>query len=148
MGHTHTCLHYHCVFGTKGRRNSIYQDLQPRLHAYLGGIVKNIGGLPVQIGGMDDHVHALVSLPGHVSPSSAVGRMKSNSSKWIHRLPQAMRDFGWQEGYSAFTVSRSNLDAVAMYIASQREHHKGMSFEEELAALFERHGIDPGQGKL
>jgi len=147
MGHTHTCLHYHCVFGTKGRRNLIYEDLQPRLHAYVGGIVRNIGGLPVQVGGVDDHLHALISLPGHVSVASAVGKMKSNSTNWIHDLRQPMQGFGWQEGYSAFTVSRSNLGAVAKYIASQREHHKRMSFEEELAALYERHGIDPREAK-
>jgi putative transposase len=142
MPHTYTCLHYHCVFSTLGRRNLISADLQPRLCAYLGGVVKNIKGFPVKIGGAADHVHALVTLAADVAVAAAVRDVKSNSSRWIHQTFPAMSGFAWQEGYGAFTVSRSNLDAAARYVAAQQEHHRQMTFQQEFIALLKRHGID------
>ncbi len=148
MAHTYTCLHYHCVFSTLGRRNLIYGDLQPRLHAYLGGIVKHLDGFPVKIGGVDDHVHVLMTLPANVAVASALRDIKSNSSRWVHQEFAAMSGFAWQEGYGAFSVSRSNLDAVASYIAGQKEHHGRMTFQEEFLALLKRHGIDYDEQRL
>ena len=142
MAHTYTCLHYHCVFSTLGRRNLIHADLAPRLHAYIGGIVKNIKGLPVKIGGEAEHVHLLIGLPADLPIAAAMRAIKSNSSGWIHETFPLLSDFAWQEGYGAFTVSRSNLDAVARYIGSQRQHHRTMTFQEELVGLLRKHGID------
>ena len=142
MAHTYTCLHYHCVFSTRGRKNLIYAELEARLHAYVGGVVKNIRGFPVKIGGTADHVHGLIGLPADVTVASALRDMKANSSRWIHQKFPNMSAFAWQEGYGAFAVSRSNLDAVAEYIRKQKAHHRTMTFQEEFVALLKRHGID------
>ncbi len=145
MAHTYTSLHYHCVFSTLSRKNLIPQDTLVRIHAYLGGIVKNIGGYPITIGGTANHAHLLITLPGAIAISVAVGKIKSNSSKWVHENFPVMSEFAWQEGYGAFSVSRSNIHAVAQYIADQEEHHKTMTFKEEFLTLLKKHDIEYDQ---
>ncbi|MDY7010080.1 MAG: IS200/IS605 family transposase [Planctomycetota bacterium] len=142
MAHTYTSLHYHCVFGTLGRKNLIPQDMLARVHGYMGGIVKNIDGHPITIGGTTNHAHLLVTLPGSTAISEGVGKIKSNLSKWVHEKFPAMSGFAWQEGYGAFSVSRSNIDAVTQYIANQDKHHKTMTFQEEFLALLKKHDIE------
>ena len=142
MAHTFSCLHYHVVFSTTGRRNLIPQDHLDRLHGYIVGIVKNIQGRARIVGGTENHVHLLLSLPPDLPVSKAVNVVKSNASKWAHETFPTMADFAWQEGYGAFTVSRSGVDAVAEYVRNQKAHHGRMSFEEELIALLDRHGIE------
>jgi REP element-mobilizing transposase RayT len=97
----------------------------------------NIVGLA--IGGMEDHVHALVELPPSMSVSRAVNLLKSNSSRWMNQ--QGIK-FAWQEGFSSFAVSASNVPAVKKYILNQEIHHRKMSFEDELLVLLRKHGID------
>ena len=142
MGHTYTSLHYHCVFSTLGRRNLIPQEILPRLHGYVAGIVRNLKGFPVSVGGTTNHVHVLAGLPANVDAAKAVGTVKANSSRWAHESFPTMSGFAWQEGYGAFTVSRSNLSSVADYISGQAEHHKTMSFEEEFLLLLKKHDIE------
>ena len=111
-------------------------------HACVGGVVKNIGGMAVAVGGATNHAHLLLSLSARVSPSEAVCKVRAKSSKWIHTTFPTMADFAWQEGYGAFTVSRSNVSQVAGYVENQQRHHKTMSFEEEFIELLDRHGIE------
>ena len=118
MAHTYTSLHYHCIFSTLGRKNLIPQDMLARIHAYMGGIVKNIGGHPIAIGGTVNHVHLLITLPAAIAASVAVGKIKSNLTGWAHKTFPTMSEFAWQEGYGAFSVSRSNIDAVTQYIVN------------------------------
>lgn len=142
MPGSYTKLLYHIVFSTKGRRALIKPDVQARIHEYMGGIVRGNGGVALQIGGMPDHVHLLVRWRADESVSAMVRLIKSNSSKWIHETISDMQSFAWQEGYSAFTVSESQVDAVRRYIANQEEHHRGRSFGEELVALLAAHSVE------
>ena len=142
MAHTYTSLRYHFVFSTAGRRNLVPQDNLSRLHAYMGGIVGNLKGTAISVGGTANHAHVLAILPPTFAPAKAVGAIKANSSGWAHVTFPTMADFRSQEGYAAFTVSRSQSEKVAVYIQNQAAHHETQTFEEELIAFYERHGID------
>lgn len=142
MAHTFTKLLYHVVFSTKGRSPTIDSELKPRLHAYLGGIVRELGGKAILVGGTADHVHLLVSLSPRTALADVLRVVKTNSSRWVHEEWPRRVGFAWQTGYAAFTVSQSAADALKRYIAGQEEHHRRMTFEEELLALLNRHGIE------
>ncbi|MCA1614881.1 MAG: IS200/IS605 family transposase [Acidobacteria bacterium] len=140
MPHTFTNLLTHVIFGTKDRAPLIGAELRPELHAYVGGIVRELGGRAVAINGVADHVHLLVSLPPTLSLSDMMRVLKANSSRWVketRRIP-----FAWQAGYGAFSVSRSNVSAVANYIARQEEHHRRLSFRDEFITFLRRHGVE------
>jgi putative transposase len=142
MAGTYTNLLYHVVFSTKGRFPLVTCELQPELYAYVGGIVRGEGGVLIEIGGMADHVHLLAKF----KPTGAVAEMlrlvKGNSSKWVNEEKFKARKFGWQDGYGAFSVSESQVDAVREYIRTQEAHHRGLSFQDEFRALLDRHGIE------
>ena len=115
-------------------------EIKPELFAYLGGLVKESKGKPVIINGMSDHVHLLVSLPPNISMSDALRFIKANSSKWVSQ--KFGKPFEWQKGYGAFSVSRSNVDAVYKYIHNQEIHHQKFDFETEFIALLEKNDVD------
>jgi REP-associated tyrosine transposase len=137
MAHSYSQNHVHLVFSTKERRSIIPQEWQPRLWAYIGGICKNYEMISLAIGGTDNHVHILLHLPPRLSLAKAVQLVKGNSSKW---MGEQGLDFGWQEGYGAFSVSASHLDQVKQYIRNQVMHHRKFSFEDEFRALLKKHG--------
>lgn len=141
MPHSYTSLLTHLVFSTKDRLPDIDADLAGRLHPYLGGIVRELDGKALAIGGAADHVHLLVSLPPTVAVSDALRDIKANSSRWGHETWPARLAFGWQTGYAAFSVSPSNREAVERYIADQQKHHRKFTFQEEFIALLEKHGV-------
>jgi REP element-mobilizing transposase RayT len=95
----------------------------------------------LQVGGVEDHVHALVTAPPTIAPFQIAQFLKGESSKWIHEEFSALRDFGWQDGYGAFTVSKSNLPDVISYILNQREHHRQKTFQEEYLDFLQKNGI-------
>ena len=107
----------------------------------IGGIVRNAGGIPIQIGGIEDHVHLLVTLRQQSGLADFLRELKAGSSGWVHDTFPEAKDFWWQTGYGAFTVSHSARDEVRKYIANQEEHHKTMSYQDELRALLVKHGI-------
>lgn len=117
MAHTWTDLLYHIVFSTKERQPFIDDQLKPSLFAYLGGIVRGIGGTALIVNGTADHVHMLMVMPPTVAISDALRTIKTNSSGWIHKKWPDRRRFAWQTGYAAFTVSASNRKLVYDYIA-------------------------------
>lgn len=133
-----TSLHFHVVFSTKERRPLINYAIRPDLHTYIGGIVRELNAKPVIIGGVADHVHLLISLPAALSVADCLRVVKANSSRWMNERGHV---FSWQTGYSAFTVSTSLISKVADYIRGQEEHHKKHSFQEELLALLQKHGV-------
>lgn len=141
MGQTLTCLRYHIIFNTKGRRPQINSSIRERMYEYIGGIVKNERGVLLAAGGTEDHIHLLVSIPAQASLADALRMIKSNCSKWVHETFPEFRDFAWQAGYGAFTVSYSNEDDVRRYIANQPQHHKRKTFQEELVEFLHRHEI-------
>ncbi len=94
------------------------------------------------VGGIDDHVHILLTVPPTIAISKAVQLLKGNSSNWIHKEFQLLKLFAWQDGYGAFTVSKSNLPAVIQYIERQREHHRRQNFQQEYRLLLKKHGVE------
>jgi putative transposase len=139
---TYTQLRYHIVFATKYRMPLIGAELREDLYDYLGGTLRGYGGVPLAIGGMPDHVHLLAGWGTTLSVAEVLKKLKGGSSHWINQRPDApVEGFAWQEGYSAFTVSASQIEAVRRYILRQEEHHKKVTFEDELRDLLTKHGI-------
>jgi len=141
MSSTHLSLHYHLVFGTKNHEGVIASDWRDRLHAFLGGVIRTLDGVPDAVGGVVDHVHLLVGLRATHTLSDVLREIKSVSSAWVHENV-GVRSFAWQEGYGAFTVSASQLENVRAYIQQQEEHHRTHSFRNEYLALLHRSGVE------
>lgn len=141
MPSTHTSLHYHLVFSTKDRAPMIAQDWQAKLHAYLGGIVKDLGGVPVAVGGIEDHVHLLIGLRATHRLADVLREIKGGSSEWVHAT-LGKKKFAWQSGYGGYTVSPANLERVRQYILRQREHHRRRTFQEEYVEMLRLSGIE------
>lgn len=142
MANTYSALFYHIVFSTKNRQIWIRDEIEYRVWSYIGGIARTHKLIAIQVGGVEDHIHALVMAKPIHSPSEIAKWLKSESSKWIHEEFERMRTFGWQDGYGAFSVSKSNVPSVVQYIKDQREHHKKESFEEEYERLMKLHEVD------
>jgi REP element-mobilizing transposase RayT len=141
MPSTHLSLHYHLIFSTKDRAAFIHRDWRGRLHAYLGGLINDLGGVPEKIGGVEDHVHLLVGLRATHCLADVLREIKSASSKWIHDQIKQPR-FSWQEGYGAFTVSASQIEAVKSYVANQEAHHRKRTFQEEYLEFLQQSGVE------
>jgi REP element-mobilizing transposase RayT len=142
MPQSFASLHVHIVFSTKHRQPFLDSELRPRLFEYVGGIARQHECALIAAGGTADHVHLLASLGRSISIADAVRVIKTNSSGWIHTEFKELRDFQWQQGYGAFAVSFSNLDAVKQYLASQEEHHRKRSYQDEFRELLRRHGLE------
>jgi REP element-mobilizing transposase RayT len=140
MAHTLTNLLFHVIFGTKGREPSIDKDVRGSLHAYVGGIVRELNGIAIVVGGTADHLHALIKIPPTLAISDAMRLVKTNSSKWMHEEKRRAK-FGWQSGYAAFTVSQSGVRTVRAYIEQQEEHHRKRTFAEEYIEFLEKNHI-------
>jgi putative transposase len=148
MSHTYSSNRIHLIFSTKNREKSLSEQLQPKLWAYMAGIAHNQGFEAMIIGGIEDHVHALVILPPSLALAKAVQFLKGSSSKWINDNRSTDSRFAWQEGYGAFSVSSSQTSEVVRYIRDQRAHHAKKSFEEEFVAFLKKYGVeyDPSHG--
>jgi len=142
MGHTFSDLLVHVIFSTKGRRPDIQEPLRSRLYEYLAGIARKEFGEALKIGGTEDHVHGLLRTQTDVSLAEAMRKWKSLSSGWVHKTFPDSRDFGWQSGYGAFSVSGPRKGKVIEYIDRQTEHHRKVTFEEEFLAFLDRYGIE------
>jgi putative transposase len=142
MANTYTSIFYHIVFSTKNRENWIDAEIEDRVWAYIGGIARKHKCTAIQVGGIENHIHALVLSPPIYSPSQIAQFLKGDSSKWIHQEFPKLQKFGWQDGYSAFSVSKTIVPKVVEYIKNQREHHHGKSFEDEYLDLLRWHEID------
>ncbi len=141
MTSTHISLNYHLVFSTKGRRPTIRAAWEERLHSYLGGILRGLGAVAVGIGGTNDHVHILAGLRATHRLADVLRDLKADSSKWLHAVA-GTKSFQWQDGYGAFTVSSSVIEAIKEYIRGQKEHHRKRTFQEEYLQLLQENGID------
>jgi REP element-mobilizing transposase RayT len=132
----------HLVYGTKHREPCILKENRDALFAYQAGIFIEWESPALVIGGVDDHVHALFSLSKNHPLKKVVEEVKKGSSKWMKSDGPRIAQFSWQAGYAGFSVSQSSVDTVQRYIEDQEEHHRKMSFQDELRALFKRHGIE------
>ena len=141
MAQTYTSILLHIVFSTKGRSPIIRPDLQPDLFGYMGGIARNLESPILRIGGVEDHLHMLVSLSKKLAVSDLLLNLKRDSSKWANAREDNHEHFAWQEGYSAFSIGESAVPALTRYIDGQRDHHKTVSFQDEIRALAKKYGI-------
>jgi putative transposase len=130
------------VFSTKDREPWLDAELRPRLYEYLSGAVRSEGGFCILANGLADHLHVLARLRQDKAVSDVLRSIKANSSGWVHDVFPKLESFHWQEGYGAFTVSKSQLETVRRYIAGQEGHHRKLTFQEEFLALLEAHEIE------
>jgi putative transposase len=140
MSHTYVSDLVHCVFSTKERRNLICPEIQSDLWAFLGGIARKNGFKAIVVGGTENHVHVLLSLPAQMPLAKAMQLIKGASSHWMNE--NHTKGFAWQQGYGAFTVGISRKDDTIEYIRLQAEHHRKRSFEEEFVAFLKKHNVD------
>lgn len=142
MPGTYSQLLLHFVFSTKSRERWIDQTLAERLYPYIGGIVRAEKGALLEIGGVADHVHLYVRWRTDKSVAELMRIVKGHSSKWVHENYPQLRGFAWQEGYSVFSVSKSQEPEVRKYIAAQADHHRKSDFKAELLRLLTLHGVE------
>jgi REP element-mobilizing transposase RayT len=142
MPGTYSQLLLHIVFSTKGRAPWITHQVADRLYPYIGGIIRAERGVLYDIGGVEDHVHMYLRWRPDGSVSDLMRTVKARSSKWLHDEFPSLREFAWQEGYSVFSVSKSQEGAVKAYIAGQAEHHKREDFKSELRRVLRAHAIE------
>ena len=142
MAHSYVSALFHCVFSTKERRCLITPHLQERLWPYMGGTARKHNMTALAIGGVEDHVHLLLSMCGTMDVAKAMQLIKGASSAWVHQEFSEYQAFAWQEGYGAFSLGISQLDDTKRYIAGQREHHRRVTFKEEFIAFLEKHGFE------
>ena len=142
MPGTYSQILLHVVFSTKRREPWITRDVVYRLYPYIGGLVRAQKGVLYDIGGVEDHVHMYLRWRPDESVSVLMHMVKARSSKWVHETFPALGAFAWQEGYSVFSVSKSQEQAVKKYIAGQAEHHKKEDFKAELLRLLRAHGVE------
>lgn len=132
----------HIVFSTKYRQPFITDDIEHALFAYLGAMCKNMDSIPIKIGGYRDHVHILCVLSRKVALMDLVEEIKSHSSKWMKTQGDTFKNFYWQRGYAAFSVSPGNVDRTFRYIENQKNHHMSILFQDEMRKFFRKYGIE------
>jgi putative transposase len=137
MASTHLSLHYHLVFSTKNREPWLSPTHRQRVHAYIGGIIRNMDGVAHAVGGTGDHIHIAAGLRATHCLADVMREVKSESSRWIHEELR-LAGFAWQEGYGAFTFAAPDLEAVRAYVLNQEEHHRVKTFQEEYVAMLKR----------
>ncbi len=139
----HQQLLYHIVFSTKDRRPLLRNDqLREHVWAYMAGVASNLHGHALRIGGYIDHAHLLLRIPAKIAVADFVRQLKANTSKHINEEKDSLLKFHWQDGYGAFTVSRSKEDAVVAYIDRQMEHHLDRTFQQEYLQMLADHQVE------
>lgn len=142
MANTYTKLNIHIVFHVKCTGVTIRPEDLKQVFQYIGGIISNVGGYPITIGGIDNHIHILATMPKTMSVSGFVQKIKANSSKWIKTIDKYYESFAWQEGYGAFCVSPSLLKKTIHYIETQEKHHHVESVRDEFIRFLKANGIE------
>lgn len=135
------------MFSTKNWQPFISDEIAGELYPYMAKVLYEECRSPAKIiGGVEDHAHILFNLSRTWTVANVVEAVKTSSSKWIKTKGTNLGQFAWQTGYGAFSVSRSNLDAVTEYIRNQREHHRGSSFQDEFRGLLQKHEVEYDEG--
>ena len=141
MPDSYTNLLYHIIFSTKDRRPLITPEYEIRLYEYLGGTIRKVGGISLELNGTADHIHLLAKLRPDCALSDVLRELKANATGWMHDVFPSLKNFSWQRGYGAFTVSQSSVEAVRRYIARQKEHHRKTSFRNEFIQFLNENAI-------
>ena len=142
MANTYTQINIHAVFAVKGKENILNREIRKRIFEYISGIIKGKGLFPLAVNGFTDHIHVFFELKPDVSISKILQIIKSNSSKWINENHLIPGKFEWQNGYGAFSYSRSQRDTVIKYIMDQENHHKKKSFKDEYLDLLKKYEVE------
>ena len=140
MAHSHCRLAVHLIFSTKHRRPLITNEIRGELHAYLIGILRRLESPSIRTNTADDHAHILFLLSKKLALDYVIEEVKRSSSRWMKTKGLPFADFYWQIGYAAFSVGQDGIDQVIAYIDRQQEHHRQVSFEEEIRVLFQQYG--------
>lgn len=135
-------IYVHLVFSTKERRPFIQRNIESQLYAYMADTIKRMDGIPCLINGTEDHIHVLSSFSRTVTLAKYIEEIKRNSSRWIKTKDPGYEKFSWQNGYGAFSVSSSRVNAVKLYIAGQKEHHRVVTFKEEFLEFLRKYNIE------
>lgn len=139
---SYTCLLYHIVFRTKHGKNTIPEQHEKELYAYIMGIINNKKSKLYRIGGTENHIHVLVDIHPTFAVSDFMKELKEYSSKWLAENKNFPNFEGWAMGFAAFSYSLKDKQTIINYIKNQREHHKAISFEEEYRKLLMENGIE------
>jgi putative transposase len=142
MANSFLSFQIHLVFSTKNRERWLNQTIEDTVWSYSAGIIRTHSGKAIQIGGVEDHIHILLSMPATIALSDFVKRIKGESSKWISAQWPHMREFRWQDGYGAFTIGQSQIADTIAYIRNQRQHHQHKTFEQEYRSFLHVHNIE------
>ena len=142
MAHSYVRNTVHIIFSTKQREKNLVAEIRPELWKYITGIIRNKEMMPIAVGGFEDHCHALLAIPSTITVAKAAQAIKTNSSKWLSEKYPDLKDFEWQEEYSAFSVSNSAIPKVVEYIKNQEEHHKTNSFRDEYIGFLKINNIE------
>lgn len=135
-------VYIHITFSTKDRHHLIDEKIRESLFQYLGGVCKGLECNPVKVGGYTDHVHILCLLSRKIAQMNLLEELKKQSSKWIKTQGNAYSNFYWQDGYGVFSVNPTQIDMVVDYIKNQEEHHKTLSFQDELRAFLKKYNVE------
>jgi len=135
-------IYIHIVFSTKYRKPLIQPEIEEELYAYIGGIIKSLKGNSIKINGVSNHIHILATLPKTITLSKFLEEIKRSSSKWIKTKGEDYKNFSWQRGYGAFSVSSYKVDVVKNYIAKQKEHHKSKDFKAEFIKFLDEYKVE------
>ncbi|WP_018342073.1 IS200/IS605 family transposase [Cytophaga aurantiaca] len=139
MGQSLSQMYIHLIFGTKNRYPFISETIEAELHQYIAEILKSYASPALKINSMPDHIHILFRLSKNHTLVKVVEEIKKHSSKWMKS--KGIDGFTWQIGYGAFSVSSSNIEVVSNYILNQKEHHKTISFKDEVESFMKKHQL-------
>lgn len=142
MPNTYTQLYYQIVFAVKGRRNFIQEPFREELQKYMSGIIANNDQKLYAIYCMPDHTHIFLSMRPTMCVSDITGKVKASSSNFLKNQNLVSRSFAWQDGFGAFTYSKSQADKVVKYVLNQKEHHKKKTFRQEYIEFLEKFGVN------
>ena len=142
MANTLVKMNVHIVFHVKSTGIKMRTEDLERIFSYIGGIINGIDGIPMEVGGVENHIHILTTLPKDMSLSDFVRIIKTDSSRWIKKIDDYYSRFSWQVGYGAFSVSSSVVDRTANYIRNQSRHHKRRTFRDEYKLFLEAYGVE------
>ena len=132
----------HVVFSTKNREPLLVTTIRNDLFTYIVGILNSLECITLAINGTEDHVHALIGMSKTISLSKMMEEIKGGSSRWLNAQKMTAKHFSWQAGYGAFSVSESQISTVVHYIEEQEQHHRKMTFQDELISLLKKHNIE------
>jgi putative transposase len=141
MANTYTQLNIHCIFAVHGRESYLMSNFREDLFRYMSGILKGDKSYPLAVNGWLDHVHVFFELQPTMCVSDQMRMLKATSSKWINDNKFIKGKFRWQEGFGAFSYSRSQRDTVIRYIMNQEQHHQKQNFREEYLELLQKFEI-------